>query len=167
MLAEHERIRRHTNRLRRHDLVAKRIIDYAVLVNPSLMRESVATDDCFIRLHVEADDARKQLARRVKLLRLDTRFERQTIGAYVQRHHDLFERRVARALTDAIDRALDLPRARFNRRESVRHREAEIVMTVNTDSHVSISYDSFAHLLDQARVLIRRRVAHRVGNIEY
>src|ERR1041384_7991797 len=113
------------------------------------MRERVAARDRFVWLHFEADDARQQLARRIKLMRLDARLERETIGAHVQRHHDLFERRVARAFADAVDRALDLSRPRFNGGQTVCHRETEIVMTVNANDHVTISHNALAYLLDQ------------------
>src|SRR5215813_10858415 len=123
-----------------------------MLVDARLMRKSIAADDCFIRLHVKPDNAREQLARRIKLSGPDARLKRQAICAYVQRHHDLFERRVARALADAVDRTFDLSGPGFNRGETICDCEPEIVVAVNTDDHVvSISYDLLAHLLDQAR----------------
>ena len=43
---------------------------------------------------------------------LHPRLHAEEVLAGAERHHDLFERGVARALADAVDRALDLPRAR-------------------------------------------------------
>src|ERR1044072_5447923 len=120
-----------------------------MLVNPRLVRKSIAADNRLVWLHIEPDDARQQLTRRIKLSGLDVRLEGQSIGAYVQRHHDLFERRVARALADAVDSALDLSSPCFDRRETVCHRESKIVVTVNADDHVSIPHDALAYLLDQ------------------
>src|SRR6185503_7782507 len=58
MFAEHERVRRNADRLRRHDLVAERIVNHAVLVNARFMRERVAAYDRFVWLHVETDYTR-------------------------------------------------------------------------------------------------------------
>ena len=78
-------------------------------MNAGLVREGIATDDRFVWLHVKADDAREQLARRIKLGCVDAGGKRQAIGTYMQRHHDLFQRRISRAFADAVNRAFDLP----------------------------------------------------------
>ena len=62
--------------------------------------------------------------------------ERQAIAAHVQRHHDLFERGVAGALADAVDRALDLPRAALHRRQRVGDGQAEVVVAVRAEHHL-------------------------------
>ena len=62
--------------------------------------------------------------------------ERQPIGPHARRHDDLFERRVAGALADAVDRALDLPRAGADRRQRVGDREAEVVVAVRAEDRV-------------------------------
>ncbi len=136
-------------------------------MNSCFVREGVAANDCFVWLHVEADDAREQLARRIKLAGFDVCYKRQSIGAHVHRHHDLFERCVSGTLADAVDRAFNLSRACFNRRQSICHCETEIVVTVNTDRHVPVSDNTLAHLLDQMRKLDRRCVANRVRHIEH
>ena len=59
--------------------------------------------------------------------------ERQPVAARLERHHDFFERSVARALADAVDGALDLPRAGLHRRQRIRHRQAQIVVAVHAD----------------------------------
>src|ERR1041384_3546692 len=61
VLAQDDSIRRHADRLGRHYLVAERVRQHAVLVNPSLVREGVAADDGLVRLHVEADDFGERL----------------------------------------------------------------------------------------------------------
>ena len=58
---------------------------------------------------------------------------RQAVGPDAQRHHDLFERRVAGALADAVDRALDLAHAALDRRQAVGDGEAEIVVAVRAE----------------------------------
>ena len=54
------------------------------------------------------------------------------VAARVQQHDELLERRVARALADAVDRALDLPRARLRApAKRVGDGEAEVVVAVH------------------------------------
>ena len=53
MFAEHERVRRHTDRFGRHDLVTQRIVDDSVLVNARFMSKGVAADDRFVWLHLK------------------------------------------------------------------------------------------------------------------
>ena len=155
MFAEHERICRHADGFRRHDLIAERIVNHAMLVNARFVRKRVAADNSLVWLHFKSDDAREQLTGGIKLLGSDARVKRQTIGAHVQRHHDLFERCIPGAFADTVDGALNLPRACFERGESVCHRESEIVVTMHADDHVSISDDALFHLLDEARKLHR------------
>jgi hypothetical protein len=53
--------------------------------------------------------------------------------ARVQRHHDLLERRVARAFPDAVDGDLRLARAGADAGQRVGRSEAEIVVAVHRD----------------------------------
>ena len=57
--------------------------------------------------------------------------------ARVQQHHDLLERRVARALADAVDRALDLARAGLHAGERVGDRQPEVVVAVDREHDVA------------------------------
>ena len=87
-------------------------------------------------------------------------------GARVQQHHDLLERRVPGALADAVDRALDLARPRAHPGEGVRDGEPEVVVAVHRQHDVA----QRGHQLVQARqpvaVLVRHRVADRVGDVD-
>ena len=80
--------------------------------------------------------SREQLAGLEQPRRLDGRVERQPILAHAQRHHDLLERRVAGALADAVDRALDLAHAALDRREAVGDGEAEIVVAMRAEDRL-------------------------------
>jgi hypothetical protein len=59
------------------------------------------------------------------------------VGAHPHRHHHLLERGVARALAEAVDRALDLPRAGLDGGQRVGRRHAEVVVAVGRD-HVRV-----------------------------
>src|SRR6266571_3458845 len=150
MLTQHERITRHADRFRSHDLVTKWIADHAVLMNPGFVSKRVAANDRLVRLHAKPDDSRQQLTGRINLLRVDSSFERQTVGAHVHRHHHFFQRSVTGALTDSVYRALDLSRAASNCGQTVSDGQAKVVVTVNADRDVgSLADDALAHGSDQ------------------
>src|SRR3954447_18788045 len=91
-----------------HDLVRPRVLEHPVLVDAGFVRERVRADDCLVRLHDVAGGARDEPRRRRDLARVEPRLHPEVLGADVERHHDLFERRVPRALAEAVDGALDL-----------------------------------------------------------
>ena len=89
------------------------------------------------------------------------------VSADAQRHHDLFERGVARALADAVDRALDLRRTRADAGERVRDREAEVVVAVDGELDVRRARGQrSSNSVNISRVLVRQRVADRVGEVD-
>jgi hypothetical protein len=51
--------------------------------------------------------------------RVDARVDTEIRRAHLQRHHDFFQRRIAGAFADAVDRALHLARAGADRGEAV------------------------------------------------
>jgi hypothetical protein len=51
-------------------------------------------------------------------------------------HHDLFQRGVARALAQTVDRAFDLPRAARHGGQAVGRRHAEVVVAMGGEDHV-------------------------------
>src|SRR4029079_7540252 len=117
VLAEHEWIPGRAHVLGAHDLVGPAILQHAVLVDPSLVRERVAPDDSLVYLNALAGERRQHLAGRIDLLGVDARRVRHPIRADLHRHDDLFERRVAGALADAVGRALDLTCAALHGRK--------------------------------------------------
>ena len=84
----------------------------------------------------------------------------------LHRHDDLFQRGVARPLADAVDGALDLPRAAAQRRQRVGDGQAEIVVAVGGEDHpVGIGH-ALAHGAEHAGVFLRRGVADGVGQVD-
>ena len=86
--------------------------------------------------------------------------------ADAERHHDLFERRVAGALADAVDRALDLAHAALDRGEAVGDGQAEIVVAVRAEDRLVGVRDAAADLLEELADVLRRRVADRVRQVD-
>src|SRR6476620_7032290 len=99
-------------------------------MNARLMCEGIRADDRFVRRGPEADALAQHLARQKEAIVL----ERVRMGIFVAPHHqgcgNLFQRGIAGTLADAIDGALDLTHAAFDRCEAVRYSHAEIVMAM-------------------------------------
>ena len=130
------------------------------------MRERVAPDDRLVRLHRVARQPRDQPARARDLGRLDPGPQAEARLARVQQHHDLLQRRVAGALADPVDRALDLPAARFQPRQRVGDGQAEVVVAVHRERGRAQIGHQPVELREHRVVLARHRVADRVGHID-
>ena len=133
---------------------------------PGLVRERVAPDDRLVGLHDVARQARDEARRARELARRDRRVQARHVAARGEQHHDLLERRVARALADAVDRALDLARARERARVGVGDREAEVVVAVRRDDDVLELRDQPVQAREVGHVLLGRRVADGVGDVD-
>ena len=81
-------------------------------------------------------------------------------------HHDFLERGVPRALAHAAYGALDLPGARPHPGERIGDGEPEVVVAVDREDRVRERGDALAQANQQAEELLRRRVAHRIGNVD-
>ena len=110
--------------------------------------------------------AETSLEARVSIVGVDAGLVGQHVAARLDRHHDLFERGVARALADAVDGALDLPRAAANARQRIRHRQAEIVVAMDGEDRLVGVRHALADAAEQRVILVRRGVAHRVGDVD-
>ena len=130
------------------------------------MRERIAPDDRLVGLHDVAGQARHEARRACELPRGDGRVQARDVTARGQQHHDLLERRVARALADAVDRALDLPRPRERARVGVGDRQAEVVVAVRRDDDVLQARDQAVQAGEVGHVLVGCRVADRVGDVD-
>src|SRR5205085_8015859 len=74
--------------------------------------------------------------------------------------------RVARALTDPVDGALDLSCAGENAGERVRNGEAEVVVAVNRYDDVRELRHELVEPSEHLAILVRHRVADGVGNVD-
>ena len=86
--------------------------------------------------------------------------------AGLQRHDDLLERGVAGALADAVDRALDLPRAGLDPGQAVGHRHAQVVVAVRADDRLADVADAFPERANHGRILGGRGIADGVGDVD-
>ena len=137
-------------------------------MDAGFVREGVLADDRLVALHDEAGQRAQQAAGRVELGRVDLRADLVMVGAGAERHDDFFERCIARALADAVDRAFDLPCAAFDASQRVRNGHAQIVMAVRAEDDAAFFdvRDRVDHGFEHRTVILRRRVADRVGHVD-
>jgi hypothetical protein len=101
------------------------------------------------------------------LARVDARVQAADVRRpRVQEHHDLLERGVAGPLSDAVDRALDLPGAGLHAGEGVRHGQAEVVVAVDAQLDVRQARHQLVQAPEERRVLAGHRVPDRVGDVD-
>src|SRR5262245_44902616 len=116
VLAQHVARAFGADRGRRYDLVRTRVLEHAVLVPPALVGEGIGAHDGLVRLNRDTGQALQHLAGRHDLFEVDPMLHLVMVAAHRQGQRELLERRVAGPLADAIDAALDLPRAGLDRR---------------------------------------------------
>ena len=167
MLAEHERIRRTTDLLGSHDLVGQLVFEHAVLVDPGFVREGVLAHDRLVDRHADPGHLREQAARAIDLFHADARLQTEVVATGVERHHHLLPGGVSGALTDSVDRALDLPRTTAHRGERVRDCHAEIVVVVRAPGHPLAPRHVGPQPGEEGLQLLGDRVAGRVRDVAH
>ena len=166
MLAEHEFRVRDANVFRSHDLVGAALFQHAVLMDAGFVGESVLADDRLVPLHLHAGDGAEFPAGRRQQTGVDAGLELVEIAPCFQGHDDFFEGAVSRALTDAVDRAFNLSGSFHERRETVRHRQPEIVVAVNAVDDFVRSADVLLQIADDLGIVRWDGVADGVGNVQ-
>jgi hypothetical protein len=152
--------------LGRHDLVSRAFLEHAVLVDAGLVREGVLADHGLVALHGQAGDARHQPADRVQPFGVDAAWQVEVVAARPHRHHHFLERTVAGPLADAVDGALDLPRAFLDRGQRVGHRQSQVVVAVHAEHNlVDVAHILF-EMANGGGILLGHRVADRVGDVD-
>ena len=133
---------------------------------PLSCANALRPDDRLVVLHRERGRRRHQLGRAIELRRLDADLIGQHVAARLDRHHHLFERGIARPLADAVDGALDLPRAGTHAGQRIGHRHAEIVVAVHREDRLLRARHLLHHRAEHLEIFLGRRIAHRIGQID-
>ena len=151
--------------LRGHDLECFFGLKHAVLVDAGGMRKGVAAHDGLIGLHGHVADFPHQPTRTHDLLRVNAHGSFENVPADLERHDDLFERGVAGALAQAVDRAFDLPGAMTDRGQRIGRRHAQIVVAMDrNDRFVDIGHPVEKHAYLRGKKF-GCGIAHGVRNI--
>ncbi len=166
VLAQHQLGPGDADVFRRHDLVGRALLHDAVLVNAGFVGEGVRADDGLVPLDDHAGHLADQTAGAVQLARVHAGPAVVVLVAtHLQSHDELFQRAVARALTQPVDRALDAARAVAHGRQRVGHGQAQVVVAMDMDDRLADVRHVLHQVRDQPAELDRHGVAHRVGNV--
>src|SRR4051794_26843011 len=100
--------------------------------------------------------------------RVDARADLEVVGARPQRHDDLLQCRVAGALADAVDGALDLPRAVLDPGQGIGDGHAEVVVAVGAEDDPPLAdrRELFDQVAEDLAIGFRRGVADGVGEVD-
>ena len=121
MLAQYQLGIGHADRLRCHDLVGQRILEYAILMNARFVSKCVAAGNGFVGLYGNSGDFAQQLAGGKKLAAHYTRVVGMQVRTNPHRHHNLFQGSISGTFADAVDSALNLTRSGGNGCQGVGH----------------------------------------------
>ncbi len=132
---------------------------------PDSWAKALRADDALVRLNRDAGQVAREAAGGGDLLGGDVgRGAAELTRPRAQRHDHLFQRGVAGALAEPVDRDLDLARARLDAGQGVGRGKAEIVVAVRADDRTAT--DELDHLPHQPAELLRLGVADGIGHVD-
>ena len=142
------------------------MLEHTVLVDARLVGEGIGPHHRLVGLHRVAGDLAHQLGRGHDLPRVDAGVTAEHVRPHLDRHHDLLERGIARALAEPVDGALDLPRTGLHRRQRIGDRHAKVVVAVRRPNDGVGAFDAFDQLTDALAPQIGDAVPHRIRHIK-
>ena len=152
--------------LRVDDLVGLAVFQHAVLVDARRVGEGVAAHDGLVGLYGHVHQARHQVRGFGDQACVDAGVDGDLLVA-AQRHHHLFERGVACAFADAVDRHLGLPRTVEDAAQGVGRSHAQVVVAVGRDDRlVDVGY-VVDQVFDLRAVFVGQAVARGVGDVDH
>src|SRR5262249_47609131 len=99
---------------------------------------------------------------RVNLFRIDVDRIWQQVRSDLHDHHELFQRSVASAFSNAIDRTFDLSRSGANRGNRIRNSQSQIVVAMNADNGTVDILNASADFGNKLCIFPRSRIAYGV-----
>ena len=97
---------------------------------------------------------------------IDIRIAGEYVLARAYGHDDFLKRRVARAFSEPVDRALYLSSPGHDRRQRIGHRQPEVVVTMHREHSLVSVRHAFYQPPDRACELLRHVIADSVRNID-
>ena len=119
-----------------HNLKGLGIFQHSVLVNAALMSKGIFTDDGFVKLHRKAGHRGHAAANGHYFCAVDLCAVGHDVVAHFHSHHDLFQCRVASALPQAIDCALNLTCAGIDGGQGIGGGHAKIIVAMRGENHL-------------------------------
>ena len=150
-----------------HDLVGLAHLEHAVLVDARTVGEGVLADDGLAALHVQSAHAADNARGFQNFPRVHVGVQlSEKVGARFQCHDHFFQRGIAGAFADAVDRAFHLSRPGLHGGQRVGHGQAEVVVAMHADDGVVDVADVVLQISDQRGVFLGHGEADRVGNVD-
>jgi hypothetical protein len=139
----------------------------AVLMHARFVSESVFADNRFVAGDDKARHGAEQFRCLVYFLGTNAGVKGQLVFPRANRHDNLFKRRVARSLADAVYRALDLPCAVPDGGDTVCDGHAKVVVTMGAQNDTVNVGNILPDFPEQRGHFRRDNVAHGVGQVHY
>ncbi len=165
VLTQHEIRARQPDILGQHDFVSRSVLNHAVLMDAGFVCKSVLADDRLVSRRVHTRHGRYDSACRIQALCIDTSLDTEEVLPRLDRHDDFLERAIARALTDAVDRAFDLTCTGLHGGQAVRDGHAQIVVAVHAQTNIVDAGDVLLQVAEQLIELTRHRIANGIGYV--
>jgi hypothetical protein len=149
-----------------HDFKRLDVLQHAILMDAGFMQEGVLADDGLVELHRKAGNGGHTARQVHDLGGVDLGAVGHDVVADLHGHHDLFQRGVARAFAQPVDRAFDLARACVHGSQGVGGGHAQIVVAMRGEDHLVGSRHAVQQHGDQIGGFARGGVAHGIGNVD-
>ena len=151
---------------RTHDFKGFRIFQHAILVDTAFVRKCVFPNNRLVKLNREPRHSRNTTRDVHQLGGIYFCVIGHDITADLQCHDDFFQRCVACAFAQTVDRTLNLTRAPCNRGQGIGSGHAKVVVTVGCKDHAICTGHPFDQHTDQISAFDRRGIAHCVGDVD-
>ena len=149
-----------------HDLERFGVLQHAVLMDAAFMREGVLADDGLVELHGKAGHGGNLAADVHDLGAVHAGAVGHDVIAHLQRHDHLFQGGIAGALAQTVDRAFDLPRPGFHRRQRIGRRHAKVIVAMGGKGDGVGPGHPFQQHPDQVSAFARHSIAHGIGDVD-
>src|SRR6266566_2992566 len=166
MFPQHNHAPRHTDVVGRHDFIGDGILEHAVLMYSRLVSECILTDDRLIHLYLFTGKLAEQLAGAIQLLCLHAGRDVVIALSRIERHDNLFQRRVSGTLADPVDRAFDLAGAILNCGKTVGNRQSQIVVAVRADRDTIGILQALPQRTNELSIFRRRLITDGIRHVD-
>ena len=148
-----------------YDFVGIALLQHAILMDAGGVRERVGADDGLVHLHVDAGDGRNQAGGLKELAGVDVGVGVKLLTVHLDAHDHFLHGRVARALAQAVDGALDLGCAVFHTGQRQGRGHAQVVVAMDRDGDVLDAADVLHEVPDAAAELVGQAIAGGIRDV--
>jgi len=163
--SEHDLTARNAHVFRCDDFVRGAVLNDAILMNTRAVCEGVCPDHGLIGLYVNTRNGRDEATCVRELGRIDVGMRIELSLVHLDCHDDFFHGSVSRALTQAVDGALDLRGTVHHARKRKRSRHAQVVVTMHGNADILDTSDVLHEVANALAELPWHAEACGVGDV--